>query len=728
MSNSNVVIQACSVCDSRDLSRKAVTAGQYTQMVMLAVGRDEETTLPVLPSVRPQRLSSPGAGRPLTTEASTWSEGVLHAQEIILDGLSKVALPASGELIDPGPSGPGAQRMSAIDRAARRLAAAWYTGVVAGRIDVSASLLEAEIWFTGSAAISASLPLDAARHAQRALSGVVSRDGAWDMLPYALDPVPHEYRRDLLRNEFAGAARAERKRRGSFYTPSDVADHVLALALDHVDVHRLHLRLLDPAVGTGVFLRSAFEALIERGMPASQALQALHGIDLDECSVDMAAFVLLADYLRSKDTATDNPTHTIWAEIRARLLASDALLTLKGCPTKATLFGTDTGLLPSWLEQDFDVIVGNPPYARVGPRKDLPSLQSRFSTLQMATPSSDIYPAFVELLCSSLRAEGCGSLIVPMSVGYSSTQQLEQLRTTIRDSGGEWTFEFFDRTPDALFGDDVKQRTAIVTRRASNQYGVNTGPVMRWTSRNRSSLFSRIPHIPLGPEEILHGVPKVGSQVQAEALRSLRATRVVLGERVVSCRRSTPPLEADNGAAVFVAGTAYNWLNVYRTAEAITRGVDHPTASPVTALTAISIDDADVIFALLSSRIGYWLWRVETDVFHVPLGWIKDHPLTPAAFGERRRGELADLGRQLWSSIERHPVKSLNGGTTTLSYCPHAEAQVLDEIDARITAQFGLPDSFGHEVAQFVRDLTTAGRESENEHGLRRALASWREG
>lgn len=88
---------------------------------------------------------------------------------------------------------------------------------------------------------------------------------------------------------------------------------------------------------------------------------------------------------------------------------------------------------------------------------------------------------------------------------------------------------------------------------------------------------------------------------------------------------------------------------------------------------------------------------------------------------------LAELGRALWSSIEAHPVKSLNGGTTTLSYCPHSAPELLDEIDAQILTGFDLPLSFGLELAAFVRDLTAAGRDSQSQHGLRRALASSRE-
>jgi len=647
----------------------------------------------------------------------------LHAEDLIRSGLVGVSLAPA--LAEPGPChDSGRPYAGAIDRAARRLTAAWLGGVLVGDLNSSASLLDADSWFCGSASTAAALPLDCARHAQVVLETLVRTDGAVAMLPYALDPTPHEYRRDVVNKGSDGNARSARKASGSFFTPADVADHIVGLALDRVDVCA-DLRVLDPASGTGVFLRSVFAELIDHGLSPDSALATLFAIDIDERCVDMAAFVLLIDFLLASDAPSPD-IHDLWTEIRSNCVAADALALMSGAPETATLFGGpphDVG----WLKTSFNMIVANPPYARLGARPDLSELQTRFRVFETASTAADVYPAFVELLCS-LASEGAGSMVVPMSVGYSTTKQLRQLRAAMQEAGGAWTFEFFDRTPDALFGDDVKQRTAIVTRSTGKPYSVTTSPVMRWTSRNRSELFDRIPQVALWSHDISDGVPKVGSDEQAAVLSALRTTGTKLEDALADCRRVAPLVASDSGATVFVAGTAYNWLNVYRTAESITRDIDNPTASPLTALVLSSEHAADTLFALLSSRITYWLWRVETDVFHVPTGWIKELPYSPPAFDDCRLDTLAELGRALWASIESHPVQSLNGGTSTVSYCPHASPDLLDQIDAEVIAQFDLPTSFGSEVVAVVRDLVTAGRDSDTEHGLRRALASWREG
>lgn len=722
MANSNFVIQECDHCIARDLSRASVTPAAYTQLVMSDVALDPSqgagATLPVA-------VAAPTAGKPFTTEAARWNAEVLHAEELIRAGLAEAG--AAPALVQPGPALSTAQPYnSVIDRAARRLTAAWLSGVLLGDLAPSASLLDAEVWFCGSALSCTGLPLDHARHAQAVLERLVRSEMAVAMLPYALDPNPHEYRRDVVNKGSDGRRRSTRKACGSFFTPADVVDHIVELTLSAADVNQGGVRILDPAAGTGVFLRSAFAALLCQGFNADDALGALFGIDIDERCVDMAAFVLLVDYGRAGGRL-GSPVEGTWWSIRSALLAADTLATLSGNPVEATLF-RELGHDVEWLGTKFDVIVGNPPYARVGRRPDLIDLRGRYRTLENASDSADVYPAFVELLCGTLTAEGAGSMVVPMSVGYSTTQQLRQLRAALQEAGGELRFEFFDRTPDALFGDDVKQRTAIVTRNASNSYSVVTGPVMRWTSRNRSGLFDQIPRVTLGPVDITIGVPKLGSASQATAHSKLRRNGNALQTSLTMTGRVVPPVSTPLPATVFIAGTAYNWLNIYRTPDSITSGVDKPTASPLTALTAASEVDADAIFALLSSRVTYWLWRVETDVFHVPAGWIRGIPLSPADFDDGGKNALAELGRTLWTTIEDHPVRSLNGGTTTVSYCPHAAPVVLEEIDAMIIARHNLPKAFGAELATFVRDLATAGRDDETEHGLRRALASWREG
>ena len=720
LSNSKPVIQ---IDGSRVISRDQTKGTDYTQLSMTDL-----VDLPLTLSSRPlseakEPRSVAVAGRPFTTEASYWSSGLLQAVEAVREALAASA-GVMLALAEPGPCHDSALRHGAIDRASRRLVAAWVCGVLLGDLDRGSSLLDAERWFTDATTATAGMPAAQSKRAQAILAELVSREGALEMLPYALDPIPHEYRRHVLHGTGNGAARTTRKKWGCFYTPTDVAEHIVSAALSRARLGP-HPRVLDPAVGTGVFLRASFTELLERGYKPSEAISCLYGVDIDEHAVDMAAFVLLVDYAVASRSPIRGSAFGLWWRIRSQFLAADSLVVLDGLGHAGRLCHDGPRSVP-WLAERFDVIVGNPPYARLGEDVDLADLARRFLSYESATCSTDVYLGFVELLCSQLRPEGAGALVVPMSIGYATTGPVRRLRKAAIQSRGHWTFEFFDRTPDALFGDDIKQRTAIVTRHATEGRRLVTSPVMRWTSGNRQGLFGRIPHVELTDYSFVDGVPKVGSGAQAAVYRALRTSLESLSSHLVE-RRRVSAAEADGGeCSLYVAGTAYNWLNTYRTPTAIAAGVVNPTTSPLTELTLGTPEEADAVYAVLSSRLLYWLWRAEGDAFHVPSGWLQDVPTKGVLRDPLALSQLAQLGRSLWNAVAKHPVTSLNGGKTTLSYSPHARPDLLEEIDRTLLDVMGLPSSFADELAEFVRELTTAGRSNSNDHGLKRALASWR--
>lgn len=708
---------------SRDVTRDFVAATAYAQLSMTdLVDLPTPTSWPRNETSEPRSVAV--AGRPFTTEAARWSRGLLQAEGAVRQALDRPAAESSA-LATPGPRHDSALRFDATDRVSRRLVAAWVCGVLLGDLDSESSMRDTERWFTGATTAVGAMPTTASSRAQTILSELVSRAGALEMLPYALDPVPHEYRRQILSGSGNGAARMTRKKRGSFYTPTDVAEHVVSVALNHASLE-LHPRVLDPALGTGVFLRATFKALLDHGYEPEEAIACLHGVDIDECAVDMAAFVLFVDYALVCPLPVGETVFERWWRLRSQLLAADSLAIFDGIASADRMFD-EKSWDASWLADGFDVIVGNPPYARLGERTNFRDLASRFRAYESATCSTDTYLGFVELLCSQLRPGGAGTLVVPMSIGYSTTKPTRQLRAAAVQSRGQWKFEFFDRTPDALFGDDVKQRNAIVTRRADDTFNLTTSQVMRWSSANRQGLFDRINHVSMGEHCFIDGVPKLGSDCQILAYRILRQVSSSFRSALVNRRRILANEAGGDECRLYVAGTAYNWLNIYRSAGAITVGVDSPTMSPVTELTLNSAKEADAVYSVLSSRLVYWLWRVEGDAFHVPSGWLQTMPVERVLRAPSALTDLAELGRSLWAQVKLHPIVSSNKGKTTVTYCPHACPDLLDEIDDITFRTIGLPLALGDELVEFVRELTTAGRDSQNSHGLRRALAPWRD-
>jgi len=152
----------------------------------------------------------------------------------------------------------------------------------------------------------------------------------------------------------------ERKDHGVFYTPSEVVEVMTAKLLSGLDLaEEPHIRILDPACGTGLFLIQAFQVLkqkfekdyehiLERNVELKGKLQRsgigrfivennLWGADIDKEALKTAERILVS---------------LAGEECRPRLICCDSLV---GC------LDTDSEADGFW-NRKFHFIVGNPPY------------------------------------------------------------------------------------------------------------------------------------------------------------------------------------------------------------------------------------------------------------------------------------------------------------------------------------------------------------------------------
>jgi hypothetical protein len=98
--------------------------------------------------------------------------------------------------------------------------------------------------------------------------------------------------------ELGPVGSAERRRRGSFATPPELAGALARHALpdgDRTGPVSRPPRVVDPACGAGALLRSAFARLLELGFPPGPALDGLYGVDSDPAAVTVCRTVLAVD-------------------------------------------------------------------------------------------------------------------------------------------------------------------------------------------------------------------------------------------------------------------------------------------------------------------------------------------------------------------------------------------------------------------------------------------------
>ena len=712
------------------------------------------------PSERPvrSRASVPGPGS--SVSAATEARAVFVRQAV---SLLRQRLPESSELKLRTDALLGSRwnlgtltmRVSARDIASWALVSIRLVGRLTGALSSDATLQDAERWFIGrteTRLLLADLINDPpGRPVVDQLEAVGYDDNLRDLLPYVLDHHGPGSRASVIRDASTSEARYAKRAAGAFYTPADVAEYISRTALMMFGGNIASSRILDPACGSGIFLKAALAYAKSRDPNldgAAFATRCLYGIDIDPLAVNAACFVLLHECIQGSGSIGSSPW-SLWHQLRLNIVPADALrlasaaaLQAEGTLRTALREALATGYLPPTpplstkgsigglfaeehglpevlpeLSAGADVIIGNPPYASVGRRHDLAALRQRFASCPDGCNAAtlDLFPLFVELMWRLARpGRSAAGMVVPLAIAYHSGPQMRECRRALAGAGGKLQFAFFDREPHALFGEDVKTRNAIVFRIESGDLPargdpaiVETGPLRKWTSRTRENLFASISFTQLEASRITDGIPKLAgpaqSHVHACLMRDIRRSRQ-LWQRSFACLPEAALSQPDR-PMVYVASTAYNFLNVFRPHRSTPLSTVPWSQNPLHALECADESTAACVFAILSSRIVYWLWHATGDGFHVPRSFIEQLPFDGECFALTERDELAQLGAVFWDKLQTAQVVSVNGGRMTIAYRPHASDAWRDQVDAALLRKLRVSDGFVQELRTFVRQV-----------------------
>ncbi|OHD88885.1 N-6 DNA methylase [Sulfuricurvum sp. RIFCSPLOWO2_12_FULL_43_24] len=169
-----------------------------------------------------------------------------------------------------------------------------------------------------------------------------------------------------------------------------------------------HLKILDPACGSGAFLNQALEFLIREhtlirdlllpyedlmiGYEIEKSIleHNLYGIDINEDAVEIAKLSL---WLRTAHKGRE------LTSLNDKIVCANSLLTIP------------------FEENSFDIVIGNPPYGAKTSKEDQKYFRENYKT---ASFKMDTYSLFIERGFQYLKSDGFFSYIVPytwMSIG-----------------------------------------------------------------------------------------------------------------------------------------------------------------------------------------------------------------------------------------------------------------------------------------------------------------------
>ena len=333
----------------------------------------------------------------------------------------------------------------------------------------------------------------------------------------------------------------------------------------------------------------------------------------------------------------------------------------------------------------FDVIIGNPPYANIPKELDRALLRKTFkSALERWSRDEDLYTLVVERSLRLLKSHvGKHGMILPLSVAFSTKKPFVVLRNGLAIEKGLWLWSHFDRIPSALFGNDVRTRctVALLSRtQQAQKFEAATTALLRWNSEYRDCLFRTLHYARLDLD-ISAGIPKVASQIQADVLKRLLQVKSPLAMDLL---RSVPFNDLANSAptfpqpCVYVGGTAYNWFPAWRDIPETTNMDGDPSLPARTAGFRFSNEEeANIVFALLCSSMGYWWWAVASDAFNLKKWLVGRFPVSLSMIPAEASKPLAKLGENLRQELKRNYVYKDNKGRIGNFFLPACEEEII---------------------------------------------------
>lgn len=221
-----------------------------------------------------------------------------------------------------------------------------------------------------------------------------------------------------------------RRATGAYYTPLHLAELTVDIALENIEkkinkpIHELEI--LDPACGSGVFLVSLFGRIAEsfyretsktKGIDWARKLKPklnqLYGIDISETACHITCFSLYLAFLEWLEPSDVEYLHKHNEKLPPLLV--DTTEESWNTIHEGNLFNSNL----SFEKQDFDIVIGNPPWVSRRNQKDKDFLKWMSKRPYVLGPNKQIAHGFAWKASEHLSDSGIGCFLLPSAVLFN---------------------------------------------------------------------------------------------------------------------------------------------------------------------------------------------------------------------------------------------------------------------------------------------------------------------
>jgi hypothetical protein len=380
-----------------------------------------------------------------------------------------------------------------------------------------------------------------------------------------------------------------------------------------------------------------------------------------------------------------------------------------------------------FLEEGFDVVVGNPPYIenRNYNVSDLKIIEctKRINKQRGKTNEPLFYDSkdcgnthayFIERSIKLLRKKGRFGFIVPIAL--VSTSRMSRIRAFIHANSSEVEYFNFDDRPGKIFsGIEHCRETIVMTEKGMGVNSVTTSKYHRWYSRNRSKLLRNLKahewQIP-NPTDV---IPKIGTRTEEVILKKLEQK---------SRGKHVEDYLGDSGTKLWYHNAPQYWIHTHT--ERYLPKVEYYSQLKENKITGektpydfkeskisshykpliLEIEDSFIVNSLLNSSLFYWWFVVWSDGRDLLAEHINSFPVNLEAFTEGMKGRLYKLAEELMKSYDQNSNIKINerkGGYVVKikEILPSKSKNIIDQIDDILAEHFGFTEKEKEFIKKF---------------------------